>query len=101
MIRDLPIGCPCCGYDTVLERNQYHICPVCWWEDDGQDNEDADKVWGGPNADLSLSQARKNFLLYGRFDPRRNDLVGKSKQGHKQLRTFTLDQEGNVIESTN
>jgi len=25
------------------------ICPVCFWEDDGQDDPKAHKVWGGPN----------------------------------------------------
>ncbi len=100
MTNELPVGCPCCGYDTVLERKCYDVCPICWWEDDGQDNQDADEVWGGPNSDLSLSQARKNFLLHGKFDPRRKDLTSKSTEGHKQLRRFTLDRDANVVEST-
>ncbi|OYD06598.1 CPCC family cysteine-rich protein [Paludifilum halophilum] len=27
--------CPCCKYQTFLERGQYEVCPVCFWEDDG------------------------------------------------------------------
>ena len=34
------------------------MCPTCMWEDDGQDDHDADIVRGGPNSDLSLTQAR-------------------------------------------
>ncbi|WP_438349263.1 hypothetical protein ACP8HI_00785 [Paenibacillus sp. FA6] len=30
-------------------------------EDDGQDDPHADKVWGGPNSDYSLTEARGNF----------------------------------------
>jgi hypothetical protein len=57
--------CPCCGYKTLAERGGYNICPVCFWEDDGQDDHDADEVRGGPNKDLSLTQARRNFLRIG------------------------------------
>ncbi len=101
MNKELPPGCPCCGYDTVLERCRYEICPICGWEDDGQDNQDADEVLGGPNSDLSLSQARKNFLLHGIFDPRRKDLTSQSTKGVKRLRMFDLDHNGNLTESIN
>jgi hypothetical protein len=53
--------CPCCGYPTLTERSAYEICILCWWEDDGQDDPRADEVWGGPNHDLSLTEARRNF----------------------------------------
>ncbi len=59
------IRCPCCRYHTLEERGGYEVCPVCYWEDDGQDDPDADEVWGGPNADLSLTQARVNFEEFG------------------------------------
>jgi hypothetical protein len=57
--------CPCCGFLTLPELNTYEICPVCFWEDDGQNDSDADVVRGGPNYDLSLSQGRKNFSELG------------------------------------
>lgn len=44
--------------------NHYEICPICFWEDDGQDDIEADFVWGGPNGQLSLTQARANFLKF-------------------------------------
>jgi hypothetical protein len=42
---------------------------VCFWEDDGQDDHDADEVRGGLNGTLSLSQARHNFEECGACDP--------------------------------
>src|ERR1044071_1549393 len=57
--------CPCCGYPTLTERNRWDICPNCWWEDDGQDDPHADEVWGGPNSNLSLTQARQNYVAFG------------------------------------
>jgi hypothetical protein len=48
----------------------FDLCPVCWWQDDGQDEVDADVVRGGPNGTLSLTAARANFLACGASDPR-------------------------------
>jgi hypothetical protein len=61
----LPLRCPCCGYKTLLERAGDEICAVCFWHDDGQDDRDADVVRGGPNYELSLTQARSNFKTFG------------------------------------
>ena len=65
-----PYACPCCRFLTLPERGGYEICPVCFWEDDGQDDHDADRVRGGPNGQLSLTQARLNFAEYGACDER-------------------------------
>jgi hypothetical protein len=56
-----PYPCPCCSYVTLSARGAYEIRPVCFWEDDGQDEHDADEVRGGPNYSLSLTAARRNF----------------------------------------
>jgi hypothetical protein len=69
------LPCPCCGSKTITMRGTLEGCPVCWWEDDGQDDVDADIVRGGPNGDLSLTQARANYLACGASDPRFADLV--------------------------
>ncbi len=53
--------CPGCGYPTLTERGGYEICDVCNWEDDNQDDNDADQVWGGPNGTLSLTENRINI----------------------------------------
>lgn len=56
--------CPCCGYPTLSSKADYEICELCNWEDDGQDDEHANEVWGGPNGGYSLAEARKNFSLF-------------------------------------
>lgn len=63
--KDLPLRCPCCFCRTLDERGGFDICPVCFWEDDGQDDHDADVVRGGPNGGLSLSDARANYASFG------------------------------------
>jgi hypothetical protein len=65
-----PYACPCCGFLTLDARGGDDICPVCFWEDDGQDNHDADEVRGGPNSALSLSEARENYRRLGASDER-------------------------------
>jgi hypothetical protein len=57
--------CPCCSCKSLYGRGQDEICPVCFWHDDGQDDPEADEVWGGPNYDLSLSRALENFEAIG------------------------------------
>jgi Cysteine-rich CPCC len=66
----LPLRCPCCGCLTLGDRGRYEICPVCFWEDDGQDDYDADIIRGGPNGTLSLTQARANYRWFGACDAR-------------------------------
>jgi len=60
--------CPCCAYLTLNEKAGFEICPVCFWEDDGQGDENADDVLGGPNGQLSLTAARANFRKFGASD---------------------------------
>ena len=72
-----PYACPCCSYLTLAERGGYDICPVCFWEDDGQDDHDADLVRGGPNYSLSLTAARANFRSIGASEERTLRFVRK------------------------
>ena len=62
--------CPCCRYKTLDSRGGFEICPVCFWEDDGQDDHDADEVRGGPNSTLSLIQAREAYKRIGAIEER-------------------------------
>ncbi len=78
---DGPYPCPCCGFVTLGERSVYEICPVCFWEDDGQDDHDADRVRGGPNGRLSLSEARRNFRTMGACDERCTQFVRDPNAG--------------------
>lgn len=72
---DLPLRCPCCCCRTLRARGQYVICQVCFWEDDGQDDDDADVVRGGPNGRLSLTQARENYRRIGACEERVREFV--------------------------
>ena len=62
-----PYACPCCGYLTLEQRGMHDICHVCFWEDDGQDDHDADDVRGMPNYNVSLAKARLNFAEFGAY----------------------------------
>ncbi|HEY1836404.1 MAG TPA: CPCC family cysteine-rich protein [Rhizomicrobium sp.] len=69
--------CPCCGYLTLQNRGANEICPVCYWEDDGQDIGDLDTVRGGPNGKLSLRDAMIAFARYGAVEERFKSKVRK------------------------
>lgn len=60
-VKRIKYTCPCCGYPTLERRGGYEMCVLCSWEDDGQDDQNASEVWGGPNGSLSLKKARENF----------------------------------------
>lgn len=58
--------CPCCNFLTIVDEvppGTFQICPVCGWEDDNVQFHDPDYT-GGAN-DVSLNEAKKNFLDYG------------------------------------
>lgn len=57
-IKGLGNTCPSCGYPTIYARCSFDICSICFWEDDGQDDQEADEVFGGPNDDYSLTEHR-------------------------------------------
>jgi hypothetical protein len=69
-----PYACPCCVYITLAQRAYYEICPVCGWEDEGQDDHDADEYRGGPNH-VTLTEARDNFKAFGASEVRRTTRV--------------------------
>lgn len=60
--------CPCCKFLTLPELGGFAMCPVCFWEDDGQTEADAEEVRGGPNFELSLRQAQANFKQFGAIE---------------------------------
>ena len=91
----MTVPCPCCGQPTLRERCRYEVCPECWWEDDGQDDPHADEVWGGPNADVSLTQARANYWAHGIYDLRRTDLLAITKSRMPALAGQRALGEGN------
>ena len=62
--------CPCCGARTLTAPASMDLCPVCWWEDDGQEDDDASEVRLTVNGDLSLSVAREHYRHCGAAHPR-------------------------------
>ncbi len=46
------------------------LCPVCWWEDDGQEDDDAGDVRLTVNGELSLREARQHYAVCGAAHPR-------------------------------
>jgi len=62
--------CPCCGCKTLEAPEALQLCPVCWWEDDGQEDDDASDVRLTVNGQLSLKEARANYAQCGAAHPR-------------------------------
>ena len=62
--------CPCCLHKTLESPEALVLCPICWWEDDGQDSIDATEVRATVNGELSLTEARHNYQLCGAAHPR-------------------------------
>jgi hypothetical protein len=60
--------CPCCDYVSLPERSSYLICPICFWEDDGQDIDKLDQG-SGPNH-MTLRKGRENFKQFGACEER-------------------------------
>ncbi|HZB89465.1 MAG TPA: CPCC family cysteine-rich protein, partial [Terracidiphilus sp.] len=61
---------PCCGSRTLESPETTGLCPVCWWEDDGQDDAGADEVRLTVNGHLSLQDARASYAHCGASHPR-------------------------------
>lgn len=91
------VACPCCGRLTIDIRGDYDICLVCWWEDDGRDNEDA-QAGSGPNR-VSLIVGRANFIRYGISKPARPDLrrLQEPPEKYELGRQFGLDAATNEL----
>jgi uncharacterized Zn finger protein (UPF0148 family) len=64
--------CPCCGFPLLTRRGAGEICPLCWWEDEGLDDESANEA-SGANAPYTLAQAREAFRRYGVMYPPEDD----------------------------
>ena len=73
--------CEVCGYLTFAEaeRGRFFICPVCFWEDDGFHGDNPDEPCDGPNGDLSLNEARRNYKQFGACEQRLVKYVRKPK----------------------
>lgn len=73
--------CPCCDYITLAERNEYLICPICMWEDDGVEVDNLDKESGANH--MTLRQGRKNFQKFGACSEKMIPFVLSKKERKK------------------
>ena len=66
--------CPCRGFKTLPKRQWNDVCPVCDWEDDGQDdhNDGKHNPW---NHMITLRNARRNFVRFRASVKRRKPYV--------------------------
>jgi hypothetical protein len=69
-LAEVRFRCPCCGYRTLEAPDAMKLCPVCWWEDDGQDDSDAHEIRLTVNGHLSLAEARTSYARCGAADLR-------------------------------
>ncbi len=78
MPRQVAHQCPCCDYFTLERRASFDVCFICYWEDDGQDLDEVDRV-SDPNH-ITLRQARENFRDCGASDRAAVSLVATAAQ---------------------
>ncbi|MGA9070012.1 MAG: CPCC family cysteine-rich protein [Terracidiphilus sp.] len=76
--------CPCCGCKTLEAPAALALCPVCWWEDDGQEDGDASEVRLTVNGALSLDEAREHYARCGAAHPRFLPYVRKPQPAEQE-----------------
>ncbi|WP_072016206.1 DUF6714 family protein [Leptolyngbya sp. KIOST-1] len=93
MTTDSLYPCPCCGYQTLtLEPpGTYLICPICFWEDDGDTGTANGHSWTGSNR-VSLRQAQRNFAALGACEPQwLNDVCAPTPSDRREPHWQTVD----------
>jgi hypothetical protein len=55
--------CPACGYMTLPARASFDICPICFWEDDGQDDPEEEKEGNTNPSSLKEYRGETQHLL--------------------------------------
>ena len=75
--------CPCCGHRTLHEGpGDYDLCPVCFWEDAG-DQLRWPMLADGPNG-INLIEAQRNFVEMGACHAESLAQVRKPKPGEER-----------------
>jgi len=78
VISEARYQCPCCDYYALHTRGRRDICPVCYWEDDGQNLGEIDDVSSANH--ITLRQGRKNFARMGAADEAAVSLVAPASE---------------------
>ncbi|MGK7377628.1 CPCC family cysteine-rich protein [Planococcus sp. 1R117A] len=96
--------CPCCGYPTLQTRGDFEICLLCDWEDENHDELSTAEVFGGPNGDYSLEEARNNFQKNFTMYREKNDfdaITAGKKKLIKAYEEWEKDKQANKKEKWN
>lgn len=84
------LECPICEYLTLSKRAMYEICPVCGWEDEGNERyTDSSQPALGPNGELSIDEARREFQTLTR---------STDTSGFQKVTDLTIDTAESMIE---
>ena len=62
------VACPACGALTLTREGGQEVCVVCGWQDDPAQRAAPDLA-DGPNAGVSLTEARAHVTDFGRAFP--------------------------------
>jgi hypothetical protein len=75
------VQCPVCGQHTFEWENDFDICPVCGWENDGVQGADPD-YWDGAN-DLSVNDSK--LIFYLSQDLKKKSALLELKKRHEDI----------------
>jgi hypothetical protein len=89
VIPDAPFQCPCCDYYALDARGRHDTCPVCFWEDDGQNLGALDQVSSANH--ITLRQGRRNFARLGAADDAAVSLVAPRSELRDLRREIRAD----------
>lgn len=70
--------CPVCGEHTFKEDNNFEVCPICGWEDDGIQRDDPDYE-GGANT-MSLNQMREYWKQGLQYNEAKKEFLKQRKE---------------------
>jgi hypothetical protein len=80
--------CPVCGDHYFEEPQDFDVCPICGWENDGVQRAQND-FWGGAN-DLSVNEAKVMYSLLHNEGTKgkASEILDKYKQ--RRIEIYTL-----------
>ena len=75
------VSCPVCENHVFEWENDFDICPICGWENDGVQCNDYD-CWGGAN-ELSVNESKLFFSLFQSME--KKDKLLKLEKEHGNI----------------
>lgn len=79
--------CPCCGYAVLKYINGCEVCEICFWEDDGSNDDTLPEEELNP---ISLNQARLNFIQFGASEKKWSKVARKPQPDEIRIREFHI-----------